>query len=610
MKSASYPLSPESLQSNADNRSVSHGLRLPRWFFLRLFGGVYLIAFISFWSQAMGLIGAKGIAPAQHTLALMEAALTQDPTRSVLDWPSLFWLFGATDFAIHICCSLGVIFSLFLIFGWLPRIAITVLWSSYLSLFVVSSPFLGYQWDTLLLEVSVLAFFYAPHAIKPNLLREKEPSSLAVWMLRLLLFKLILSSGLVKLKSGDKSWQDLTALGYHFWTQPIPHQVSWYAHQMGDHLHQLGVFFNHFIELCIPWLIVFPINRLLILFWCLITGSMLFAGIGELTIGFALSMGGMTALMSIGSVYHATTSSSSAQWGDTSRGFATFFIVLLMVNVGLTGNYGFFNLLTIALVFPCLSHQQVHWLIPQGYRNKLPQQPSIKVSSLWQTLVILSAMILMPLNLSRLTQLLAHPQIKQARIQQAKFEQRSDVFNEPSPTLNNTQTFWLSIDQINQESIRAFGPLLLVNTYGLFARMTQKRYELIIEGSRDGKTWLPYRFKYKPNQEDDLNFAGLHMPRLDWQMWFAALYPRCRQRWFFGLMDALLEGAPSVLSLFEHVPFTDVPPRYVRVRRMNARFTTSLERSKTGQVWSLNATRDYCPTIDKTTLQRLNTGRF
>src|SRR5262249_21139061 len=72
-----------------------------------------------------------------------------------------------------------------------------------------------------------------------------------------------------------------------------------------------------------------------------------------------------------------------------------------------------------------------------------------------------------------------------------------------------------------------------VNSYGLFAVMTTTRPEIIVEGSDEGETWKPYEFVWKPGDPSRRpRFTGLHMPRLDWQMWFAALGSRRENTWF------------------------------------------------------------------------------
>ena len=94
--------------------------------------------------------------------------------------------------------------------------------------------------------------------------------------------------------------------------------------------------------------------------------------------------------------------------------------------------------------------------------------------------------------------------------------------------------------------------------------------QLLLEASRDGKTWLPLRSRYKPDDPTRglKPIPPLHMPRLDWWLWFVALGHR--GRWFKGLCQRLLEGgSPEVLRLFDPAtnPFPDParPPVALRV---------------------------------------------
>jgi hypothetical protein len=59
-------------------------------------------------------------------------------------------------------------------------------------------------------------------------------------------------AGLIKLR-GDPCWREFTCLIYHYETQPIPHVLSWYAHHMPELIHKIGVLWNHFVELIVPW---------------------------------------------------------------------------------------------------------------------------------------------------------------------------------------------------------------------------------------------------------------------------------------------------------------------------------------------------------------------
>ena len=75
------------------------------------------------------------------------------------------------------------------------------------------------------------------------------------------------------------------------------------------------------------------------------------------------------------------------------------------------------------------------------------------------------------------------------------------------------------------------------------------------------------------------------MPRLDWQMWFAALDPDGSRDWLEPLLRRLLEGNPEVVSLFAEDPFPGERPRYVRLVLYRYRFTTPAERAASHAWW-------------------------
>src|SRR5262249_17411969 len=140
----------------------------------------------------------------------------------------LCWV-NASDASLNFQCAAGTILSILLIAGLAPVPCLGLLWLLYLSLVTVGRDFLSFQWDCLLLETGFLAIFFAPLQMLPRPSREAPPSRLFVWMLRLLLFKLMFSSGWVKLASGDPNWRNLTALTFHYQTQPLPPWTAWYA---------------------------------------------------------------------------------------------------------------------------------------------------------------------------------------------------------------------------------------------------------------------------------------------------------------------------------------------------------------------------------------------
>ncbi len=139
----------------------------------------------------------------------------------------------------------------------------------------------------------------------------------------------------------------------------------------------------------------------------------------------------------------------------------------------------------------------------------------------------------------------------------------------------------------------AFG---LVNGYGPFAVMTTERREIIVEGSDDGQTWRPYEFKYKPGElTKPLGWNIPHQPRLDRQMWFAALGSPRSNPWFLNFMGRLREGSGPVLALLQYNPFHDHPPKYLRAGFYRYRFSTREERAASGEIWRREPLGDYLP---------------
>jgi hypothetical protein len=149
-----------------------------------------------------------------------------------------------------------------------------------------------------------------------------------------------------------------------------------------------------------------------------------------------------------------------------------------------------------------------------------------------------------------------------------------------------------------QKLTSAIAPFEIVNTYGLFAVMTTTRPEIIIEGSSDGETWVAYEFKYKPVDLDrQPPWVAPHQPRVDWQMWFAALGDYRSNRWILQFMARLLEGSPEVLGLLRSNPFPTAPPRFLRATLYRYHFTDPEQRRKTGNPWRRELIGEYVPVI-------------
>ncbi len=211
-----------------------------RWFF-RCLGLIYAIAFLSLEVQITGLIGAHGILPASRFLA---AVRENYGGWAWLRVPTMF-LWGASDTVLRLACVGGAVAALGIMIGFVQRAALVVAFVLYLSLVHAGQTFLSFQWDYLLLEAGFLAIF-----LRPALTR--------VWLFRWLLFRLMLLSGAAKLLSHDPNWRNLSALRYHYETQPLPTPIAWYFHQLPMSFQKLSCTFVFFVELFVPFLIFAP----------------------------------------------------------------------------------------------------------------------------------------------------------------------------------------------------------------------------------------------------------------------------------------------------------------------------------------------------------------
>ena len=123
--------------------------------------------------------------------------------------------------------------------------------------------------------------------------------------------------------------------------------------------------------------------------------------------------------------------------------------------------------------------------------------------------------------------------------------------------------------------------------------MTRHRPEIAIECSDDGRTWYEYEFRYKPgNLHSRPTWVAPHQPRLDWQMWFAALGPP--PEWFANPLRHLLLGTSQVQALFRTIPIER--PRFVRALLYDYRMTDRETRRRTGEWWQRKLMESISPT--------------
>lgn len=473
---------------------------LSAWFFARLIALIYCVAFVSVAVQARGLWGSRGILPISSYL---EAVEMQTDLHRYWQLPSLFWFNSADSFLTGAAWA-GAVCALLAFAGFAQGWMLLFCFLLYLSFVTAGQDFMSFQWDSLLLEAGFLALFAAPWALRFEFFTAFEPHWTVRAMFYLLIFKLMFLSGAVKILSGDPAWRDFSAMGYHYWTQPLPNPVSPFMHSLPAWYHKAETLLTFLIELGFPFLILVPRLRI----W---------AGVGFVGLSAAI-----------------------------------FF----------SGNYTFFNLLTMVL---CL------WLVPDQWWEPLVRSLPFKIE-----------------------------------------EAPSSVFAHPMPSaalsvLALLSLYWCTRFWIGERANAYLWPVMrtvqgfhISNPYGLFATMTKSRPEIIFEGSFDAAEWKEYDFIYKPgNLYHTPPVVAPHQPRLDWQMWFAALGSFRENYWFQNLMVRMLENSPEVMAFFSVNPFEDKPPRFLRARLYNYTFASPSEIRNEGRWWHRELIGEYSPVIKR-----------
>ena len=420
-------------------------------------------------------------------------------------FPTLAWL-SAEDPALVAISIAGIVCAVLAFCGIGVRLCLIAMFVLYTSIVSIGTPFMSFQWDSLLLETGFLAVFFSSGKLwapiwKTPLEAEAPPNKIIVILFRLLLFRLMFLSGAVKLLSGDQAWLSMTAMEYHYWTQPLPTPAGWLIGQMPAWFQRLSVAMMFFIELIVP---------------------------------FALLL------------------------TRPCRIFAGVCFIMLQVLIAITGNYAFFNLLTVALCIPLFDDQILHrvW-------KRLPEIKLVESTPPWATRGALALAVLLGT---------------------AGFCQIAETkFDLPQPL---------------KQFKGIFEHLNIVNGYGLFAVMTTTRLEIAIEGSMDGDTWVPYVFKYKPGPVDRAPpLVAPLQPRLDWQMWFAALGDIEQNTWLLSFVRRLLQNEPSVIALLQTNPFPEKPPRYIRATMYDYRFSDLKTLTEKGQWWKSTERHAYMPPV-------------
>jgi hypothetical protein len=506
------------------------------FWWLKLVVGVYMVAFWSFHQQVLGLVGEKGILPAQGLIGSLRMHLGAE---GWLQYPTVFWWI-ASDQALDMGFWFAYLIGVLAICGILQRFAFIALWILYLSYANVAQIFMGYQWDALLLEVGFISILMAPNALVA--FSPPKVSKFLIWLPRLILLKLMVQAGLVKWLSGDEVWRNFTALEFHYMTQPLPNGLSWMFHHFSQWMHKFGVIAMFFIELILP------------------------------------------VFMFLGRVW---------------RWLAFLGLLLLQVLIMISGNYGFFNLLSIVLCFSLLDDNM--FVTAEEYAQRTTDVKTAQSYERLNKSVVAEDKRNQPLPMKDNFWTRDVKRVGKIPVMAQAFLCGLAVIINGVFLINTFPQYRANMPGWVQSAMRSLQVYRIAGSYGLFAMMTKDRPEIIIEGSEDGEAWLAYQFKFKPVYlQDKPEVAGFHMPRLDWQMWFAALKGDYRRsQWYMAFMQRLLEGSPDVTALLhQESPWLEIPPKFIRSRMYRYEFTSQDEfHDSKGDIWKRTYLGEYTPVL-------------
>lgn len=437
----------------------------------RLLGLIYFFAIGAFILQIKGLMGSNGILPVHDYLNFFREHVS---SKRYFYIPTLFWI-SDSDRSLLGLTVLGTLISIILMFGYYPAVCLALLFLIHLSIVSVGQDFLSFGWESFLLELTFYTFWTTLTPV---------PNFIAWINLNFLLFRFHVQAGAVKLQSHDESWRNLTALAFHYQSQPLPNTWAWYVYKWPMWFHKASTLFMFFAEMVVP-------------FGLLLTNDIRLA--------------------------------------------AGLILVGLQFIIWLTGNFSYLNHMTVAFCIIAFDNRALSFFI----------SPPDAMPANWflNDVIGCVALIFLILQIFRLWQ---HFQ--------------------PNPLFSEWLS-WLSTFH-------------LVNRYGLFAIMTTKRFEIVIEGSDDGEEWKEYLCWFKASEITRRpRRISPFQPRIDWQMWFLPFDSFESASWFHQFLYHLLKGTPEVLQLLRDNPFPNHAPKYIRTLMYDYEFSTQEQKKNHGWWW-------------------------
>jgi hypothetical protein len=449
--------------------------------------------------------------------------------------PTLLWCSSGSHMLMALCWT-GIVASLLVVANVWPRATLVVCFVCFLSFVSAAGDFSGYQSDGMLLEAGFISLFFVPGGFFPGWGNGRLPPRASLFLLLWEWFRIYFESGVVKLASGDQQWHRLTAMDEYYQNGPLPTWIGWYVQHLPHWFQASTVVATLAMELVLVWMLFLPRRWRIVCF---------------------------------------------------------FLVTPWQIVVILTANYAFLNYIVLALGFLLLDDRFLVRFVPTRWRAGLSVLEELQRERARDLSIDGSS----PASAAS------------SRVQPAPIEQHfhalrlalitlalSCVFY--ATTLPMLQMFWRGIPLL-EGPITALEPFRIANQYGLFAVMTPHRYEIEFQGSNDGKTWVAYPFRYKPqNVTQPPRIYAPYQPRFDWNLWFASLGSWSQYPIVPRTEELLLIDDPDVLQLFAGNPFPGKPPKMVRAVLWQYWFST-MEEKRTQRIWwRRQLLGTYAPTLE------------
>jgi hypothetical protein len=526
-----------------DSRKGPPDRFLTRWIFLRSLGLIYLSAFFPLVFQIRGLIGPQGILPAAEYLKNVAEHVGYARYWYV---PSVLWLSSGGPMLTGLCWA-GMAAAVLLVFNIWPRGMLVVCFVCFLSFVGAAGDFSGYQSDGMLLEAGFLSFFVVPGGFRPGLGETRPPVRAAFYLLQWEWFRIYFESGVAKIAGGDPEWRNFTAIDEYYQNGPLPTWIGWYVQHLPHWFHAGTTAVTLALELVLIWTVFLP------------------------------------------------------------RPFriALFFIVTpWQIGIILTANYTFLNYLVLILGFLLLDDRFLIRLFTAKSKKTLLDRaaasPIELSSSASDSLSILATPSTSSTEKGRIGG--GVPREWWQKIRFARAALRVAIVAVLLVWIfyaTTAQMLWMITPApLPTSPVALLDPFRIANRYGLFAVMTRGRYEIEFQGSYDGKTWIAYAFRHKPQELDKPpRIYAPYQPRLDWNLWFASLGEWRDNPMVLRTARRLLSNDPDVLALFATNPFPQGPPRQVRAVLWQYWFTSMAEKREHGLWWRRELRGLYAPAI-------------